>query len=81
MPVEVNNKSPIIMLMIVRPSSWRAVVAASGRYCRCMESVYGRPILGRKGYVNTSQDGISAADPEECFPIQSVTGEGSAFGI
>src|SRR5262249_1511292 len=62
--VGVEHKGTVVIGVIVRPQSRRAVVfAASLERCR-VEGINGIAILGHEGEVHPSLDGFTAADPE-----------------
>jgi hypothetical protein len=54
---------------------------SAGGERRPVKLVHGFPVLGGEGDVGAGLRSVSEADPEECFPLRAIAGEGWTVGI
>src|ERR1700732_1285241 len=79
--IGIKDKRPIVVFVIMRAQPRWPVILSSGCERHPVKLLHGFPVLGREGDVGAGLRSISQADPEECFPICSIAGEGWTFGI
>ncbi len=59
-PIQIQHEGSVVIRVIVRPQSWRAVVSSGGVQSRPVESIDGRSVLGCDG------DGDSPVEAPFC---------------
>src|SRR3982074_1075544 len=79
--IGIKDKRPIVVFVIMRAQPRWPVILSSGCERRLVKLLHGFPVLGREGDVGAGLQSVSQANPEECFPICSIAGEGWTFGI
>jgi hypothetical protein len=62
--IRIENKSTVVVGMVLRAQTWWPIVSAASGYSRLVEGVYFRSRLGAEGCVDGRLVGRAPADPE-----------------
>src|SRR6202042_3545158 len=79
--VGVEDECAVVIRIVLRPQSGRAIVAASGGHGGLMKRVDLRSRLGGEGYVHAARRFLAVSDPEERLSFGAESGMRVASGL
>src|SRR5665213_1234624 len=77
--IRIEHERPVIVGVIMRAQSRRAVVRAAGRERGLVKPVDGFPVRRGEGDMGASLQNALMADPEEGFFVGAIAGGAVAF--